>query len=284
MATNTQAATGLVFPQDEGEGLTQGDPNDAPDFGLLARVGGYDDYVYEGMAFTYDSGVPDVEISAGIAVIQVDGVTGNTTGKSRDQIYVLDVAAITGADALALTDSATNSIYLVFDKTKDNTIEYQARTSGTPTNDHIKIGEVDTSADTTDEDFNRVRVTTQEARFKKDIKIDDGKRTKNNADVNNAIEMKNHAGIADAGKVQLLGVASDTGYVMVIDRTNGTYGSFELDGVNNAVTEVDDPGSAYTTTEDNDTTVNVYWDGTNSQFELNNETGGSADFSVIYFG
>lgn len=103
----------------------------------------------------------------------------------------------------------------------------------------------------------------------------------NLADENNFIAMEDH-NLADSGKAQLWGgAATPTGIAIVIDRTNGTVATFELDGANNAVTEIDDPGTTYTTTEDSDTNTNVYHDSGNSRFELNNETGGTVDYSVI---
>lgn len=101
----------------------------------------------------------------------------------------------------------------------------------------------------------------------------------------NFIELETHDGIADAGKAQLVSSTSvPNGFAIVIDRTNGTVATFEIDGPNTTVTEINDPGNVYTTAEDNDTTTNVYHDAGNARIEINNETGGAVDYSVILLG
>lgn len=104
----------------------------------------------------------------------------------------------------------------------------------------------------------------------------------NLGDESNFIAFENHSQIADGGKAALLSVADvPTGLAIVIDRTNGTVAAFELDGPNTAAVEVYDPGTVYTTTEDSDANTNVYYDAGNTRFEINNETGGAVDYSVI---
>lgn len=113
------------------------------------------------------------------------------------------------------------------------------------------------------------------------VQVADGNRVENSSNASNSREMKDHTGIADTGTAQLLSTASETGKVLVVDRTNGSSAEFFIDGVNNAVdAKLNDPDAAFSTTAGNAGTTNVYYNGTTTQFEIENQTGASADYSV----
>ena len=115
------------------------------------------------------------------------------------------------------------------------------------------------------------------------IDVGDGNRLRNNQDGDNCIELTNHSNLSDTGKTQLLAVASDTGKLLVVNRSTGESAEFLLDGINNVVdAKLSDPDSAFSTTEGNAGTTNIYYDGTNSRFEIENQTGSSADYSIHF--
>lgn len=91
--------------------------------------------------------------------------------------------------------------------------------------------------------------------------------------------------LADAGKAGLNGGAADETVVAhIINVDDGESASVLLDASNDAAKIQSQTNSTFGTTEDNDTTTNVYWDGDNSQFELNNETGGEKTYDVTFEG
>jgi parallel beta-helix repeat protein len=94
-------------------------------------------YVERGLELqNYDGTGLTVDVSAGHAIISA----------GSDAAYDVFPDARSG---VSLTDSAVNSVYVVIDPTTQDDVTVEARTSGTPANPHLKIGEVDTSADST---------------------------------------------------------------------------------------------------------------------------------------
>lgn len=116
--------------------------------------------------------------------------------------------------------------------------------------------------------------------FNGSMQLPNGNRVENSSTTANSREMITHDSVGDTNSVQLLSVATDTGKVLVVDRSNGSSAEFTLDAVNNTVTKVTDPDTAFSTTSGNSGTTNVYYNSTNSQFELENQTGGTASYSV----
>lgn len=84
----------------------------------------------------------------------------------------------------------------------------------------------------------------------------------------------------DATKVQLLPTANPTGAVVsVADHSLGVAALFHL-AESTSATKIG--GTAdFTTTEGNAGTTNVYWDGTNVRFELENNTGAQRDYGIV---
>jgi hypothetical protein len=101
-------------------------------------------------------------------------------------------------------------------------------------------------------------------------------------DSNGAIEIDEEASLADTGRAQLSRDPSVQGYAMIQDVTNSQSAMVYLGGSANIVEILHDSGAGneFTTTEGNQGTTNVYYDSTNGQYEINNETGGSATYSL----
>jgi hypothetical protein len=101
-------------------------------------------------------------------------------------------------------------------------------------------------------------------------------------DTNGALEVDERASVADTGTVQLSRDAEALGYAMVQDVTNNESMMVWLAGSRQTVEIIHDSsaGDNFTQTEGNDGTTNVYYDSTNSRYELNNETGGTVTYAV----
>lgn len=140
----------FVFPEDGGTGATDGDFNDAANFGSLAQATGLKDYVVQGLNFTLNAGTPSLDISEGKAVVTANSVTANQSGETRDGIaFVADMDARTG---IGLTDGDVNHVFLQVDLSTDDTINIIVNTTNSaPAQPYVKLGTVDTTNDTTTE-------------------------------------------------------------------------------------------------------------------------------------
>lgn len=100
-------------------------------------------------------------------------------------------------------------------------------------------------------------------------------------DTNSALEIDEETSLIDTGKAQLSRDARPQGYAMIQNVTNGTSAMVYLGGAANTVEILHDSGSGneFTTTEGNQGTTNIYYDSTNTRYEINNETGASATYS-----
>lgn len=88
--------------------------------------------------------------------------------------------------------------------------------------------------------------------------------------------------VADAGKVTIHGgERTKTVVATIINKEDGEAATALLDADNEAVTIISQTASHFGTTEDNDTTTNVYYDSGNTRFELNNEAGAERNYVVI---
>lgn len=83
--------------------------------------------------------------------------------------------------------------------------------------------------------------------------------------------------LADHGKTQIGLAADDWAFVFILC-SNGQNAIYALNGGGHTVNEISDPSGTFTTTEDNDTTINIYWDAGNARYEINNEYGSSQSF------
>jgi len=140
----------FVFPEDGGTGATDGDFNDAANFASLAQATGLKNYVVQGLNFTLNAGTPSLDISEGKAVVTADSATANQSTETRDGVaFVADMDARTG---IALTDADVNHVFLQVDLSTDDTINIIVNTTNSaPSQPYVKLGTVDTSADTTTE-------------------------------------------------------------------------------------------------------------------------------------
>lgn len=108
------------------------------------------DYVERGLFLAVDYTTPAVDVTAGHAVV------ANSTG---DRAWDVFPDARSG---VSLTANAVNSIYLVVDPDVQDAVSVEAEASDTPSDPYLKLGEVDTSADTTSE-ANRAPSATVES-------------------------------------------------------------------------------------------------------------------------
>lgn len=83
--------------------------------------------------------------------------------------------------------------------------------------------------------------------------------------------------LADTATAQALPTAEPVGKITVIRSGNGTFAEFYSTGA--SVVKGQDPNGDYTTTAGNDTTTNVYHDG--SAVVVENQEGGSASYEVL---
>jgi hypothetical protein len=84
--------------------------------------------------------------------------------------------------------------------------------------------------------------------------------------------------VANAGVLQL---AKYVGGLLIV-RSTDNVGVFLLD--TGTVTSLHDPDSAFSVSSGTSSKVNVYWSSGNSQFEIQNNSGGSRDLNVAYVG
>jgi hypothetical protein len=85
--------------------------------------------------------------------------------------------------------------------------------------------------------------------------------------------------LADHGKAQL-GLAAEENAIIIIRPASADGAIYALFGAFHIAEEWLDVGSHYTTTEDNDGTINIYWDAGNARYEINNEYGSTLSFYI----
>lgn len=178
---------------------------------------------------------------------------GNNTGSGQDgAVNINQPGGVAGTDAIGIAHNGTDAIFLNMDT---GVIQFGIGAG----NSHFTVGSTTSTI---------VHATAPTLTFSD---TGDGDTA--------SIRVQSETNLADITKVALADV---NGLVIVINETEGTVGMFEFDTVNNAVVEISDVSTTYTTTEDNDTTVNVYWDAVNARFELNNERGAARTFKIFY--
>lgn len=131
-----------TFPQN-------GDNDDAENFGQMIGHDILSDLVITGMGFTVDYTVPEVTIGTGVAAIRVSSDTAPSTGETR--LNVTRVVQLP-QNTISLTDNDVNHIYVEPDFSTDDNGSFAAYTNTSNASaDALKIGEVDTSNDTSTE-------------------------------------------------------------------------------------------------------------------------------------
>lgn len=132
------AAT-VTFPQ-------SGDQDDAEHFASMIGVSNIMDYVESGGGFTPNYGVPEVSISDITVYISGGNQTASSSGETiRETGEMVQVEGAT----VSLSDSATNHVYVEPDFGTDDNATFSVYTNtSNASSDALKIGEVNTTADT----------------------------------------------------------------------------------------------------------------------------------------
>jgi len=141
--------------------IQSGDFNAAENIGALAgdiqREG-----IVSGLGVSgFDPSVPDIDVAAGKTGHLIDSQTaeatlddGTTVSEQRDQVQLISHV---DPQTVGLTDNTINELYLTPQPAVDDSPNVVATTTGDPTADAVKIGEVDTTTDTVSEQWNLIR-------------------------------------------------------------------------------------------------------------------------------
>lgn len=132
------------FPQ-------SGDPDDAANFAEHLGRSNITDYVEYGLALqNIDYGALTFDVSEGKAYLLGDTETAASTGETRHRVdHVVHLDARAG---LALTDGAVNHVFVDGNiGTNDSPAIVVNTTGAAPSDSSLKIGEIDTGADTATE-------------------------------------------------------------------------------------------------------------------------------------
>ncbi|WP_330633735.1 hypothetical protein [Halocatena halophila] len=158
--TETTITDAIVWPEDQGTGapvdIAEGDWASAAYLGSIARARGTSGYVDAGIGLSYNPSDDTMDIGAGLAFVRYTGsstiqLTSSSYDASwdRDLVFMVSVPAVSN---LSLDASAVNEIYLAIDPTVGDGARYRYGSAvSEPANPHIKIGEIDTAAETTTE-------------------------------------------------------------------------------------------------------------------------------------
>jgi len=139
----------LTFPQ----------PGDLPDAAYFAfATGRARSGIVSGLTFTPDFTVPEVTVDAGKAVIDRGEMTTAHPDIDPPETVSDAVAVVEIEPQTVALDSATlNHIFLEANVSNDDSGAVVANTTGSkPTNASLKIGEIDTSANSVSEQFNKI--------------------------------------------------------------------------------------------------------------------------------
>lgn len=140
--------------------IQSGDFNAAENIGALAgdiqREG-----IVSGLGLSgFDASVPEIDVAAGKTVHLIDSQTaeatiddGTTVSEQRNQVQLISHV---DPQTVGLTDNVINELYLTPQPAVDDSPNIVATTTGDPTPDALKIGEVDTTTDTVSEQWNLI--------------------------------------------------------------------------------------------------------------------------------
>jgi len=132
------------FPQ-------SGDPDDAANFAEHLGRSNITDYVEYGLALqNIDYGALTFDVSEGKAFLLGETATAASTGETRHRVdHVVHLDARAG---LELTDGAVNHVFVDGNVDTDDSPTIEVNTTGdAPSDSSLKIGEIDTGADTATE-------------------------------------------------------------------------------------------------------------------------------------
>jgi hypothetical protein len=141
--------TDITFPQ-------AGDQPDAVLFGAMNGIGRSG--IASGLGFQVDFTVPDVQVQPGKAIIdRGDGTTQHPDIQPSETISDVSVAVEIDAKTKSLTANDLNHVFLDANTGTDDAGEIVVNTTGArPTTASVKIGEIDTGANTISEGWNRI--------------------------------------------------------------------------------------------------------------------------------
>jgi len=144
-----------VLVQDEAAfSVSDHDINYAAYFGALTHAGRPVGCIVDGLGLTnYSASTPSIDVTAGKAVVTRASATDGSNVSIDGQSIVAQLDARTG---VSLTDGAVNELFVAVDTDALDNPRIAASTTGAPSDPSTKIGEIDTSADTTSEGWNRI--------------------------------------------------------------------------------------------------------------------------------
>lgn len=146
----------ILYPQDEGTGVSSSESDyvDAALVGQLAHTPYVTDLVVEGFSLSPDYSTPSVTIERGVArVSEPETTTPDHSGDGGPKpLTVRNVTYTVQTDSnktISLTTDTVNEIYLVATPSTSDGISFEAVTNGSsPSDPSLKLGEIDTAAQT----------------------------------------------------------------------------------------------------------------------------------------
>lgn len=158
--TETTITDAIVWPEDEGTGAPvaedEGDWASAAYHASMALSRGATGYVDSGLSLSYNPSDTTMDIGAGLAFIRYTGGSSvQLTSSSYDEPWdeeLVFMVSVPSMSNLQLDSGGVNEIYLAVDPTGGDSARYRYGSSITePSDPHVKIGEIDTAAETTTE-------------------------------------------------------------------------------------------------------------------------------------
>lgn len=158
--TETTITDAIVWPEDEGTGAPvaedEGDWASAAYHASMARARGTSGYVDSGLSLSYNPSDTTMDIGAGLVFIRYTGGSSvQLTSSSYDEpwdeelVFMVSVPAVSN---LSLDADAVNEVYIAADPASGDSARYRYGGSvSEPTDPHVKIGEIDTAAETATE-------------------------------------------------------------------------------------------------------------------------------------
>ena len=153
-----------VFPEDTGTGAPYGDFNDAANWASHAYNEDYGNYVITGIDLQPDYANNFLETTAGKARISDESATATRAEVERPFGVTYDViiggrsdGTQTNTDDLTLDADSVNDVWLAIDLGHGDRpyLTVSSTSADEPADPHIKIGEVDTTNEVVDQEFNR---------------------------------------------------------------------------------------------------------------------------------
>jgi len=153
--------TAVVNPEDIGTGVSEGDEDFiSAGFDMIPEPN--TSAIINGLGFTADFGAPSFDLANGVAYVETSGTevqggsqtTYDTTVPGNQYQHVIVPSNVTG---LSLDDNAVNEIWIAHDRTnQDSAFIRHGSGLSEPAEPSHKLGEIDTTGDTTSEQWGLV--------------------------------------------------------------------------------------------------------------------------------